>query len=105
MTRRSIIRSVLILVLGCNRAIAQHNSFEEKARFPGSSLKWIHIAEKEFKKRQLDVDKYTVIIVEEDSSVTVILEPPETDGIRGPVGYEVEICKKDSRVIGSYYSR
>ena len=80
------------------------------AEFPGASLKWIHIAEAEFQRKKLDVDKYTISVVEENNSVTVGLSSLDNvPGARGSSGtypgYEVEISKKDLKVLRSNYVR
>jgi hypothetical protein len=80
------------------------------AQLPGSSLKWIHIAEREFERAGLDLDKYKIIVVEEDNSMIVILKGlNEPKVVRGSIGqypgYEVEIGKKDLKVIRSNYVR
>ena len=81
-----------------------------EAELPGSSLKWIHIAEAEFERRKLDLDKYRVFVVEKGDSVVVILTglkvPKNVRGSVGPdPGYEVEISKKDMKVLRSNYAR
>jgi len=80
------------------------------AELPGSSLKWIHIAEGEFERERLDLDKYRVSVVEEDDSVVVILtglnEPKHVRGSVGlDLGYAVEISKKTRKVLQSSYTR
>lgn len=80
------------------------------AELPGASLKWIRIAEVEFDRQKLNLDKYRVSVVEEDDSVIVILtglkEPKNVRGSVGPdPGYEVEISKKDRKVVSSSYVR
>jgi len=80
------------------------------AELPGSSLKWIHIAEGEFERKRLDLDKYRVSVVEEKDSVVVILTGLNVPkGVRGSIGpypgYEVEISKKDMKVLRSNYTR
>ena len=81
-----------------------------EAELPGSTLKWIHIAEGEFDQKNLDLDRYRVSVVEEKNSVVVILsglnEPKNVRGSLGPYpGYEVEISKKDRKVLRSNYVR
>lgn len=80
------------------------------AEFPGASLKWVHIAEAEFQRKKLDVDKYTVSVVEESNSVTVSLSSLDSvPGTRGSSGiysaYTVEISKKDLKILRSNYVR
>ncbi len=81
-----------------------------EAELPGSSLKWIHIAEGEFERKKLDLDRYKVSVVEERDAVVVILsglnEPKNVRGSLGPdPGYEVEISKKDRKILRSNYVR
>jgi hypothetical protein len=80
------------------------------AELPGSALKWIHIAEVEFAREKLDLDKYRISVEEEGDSVFVILtglkQPKNAVGSVGPdPGYEVEISKKDRKVLRSNYVR
>jgi hypothetical protein len=80
------------------------------AELPGSSLKWIHVAEPEFARERLNLDKYRVSVVEEDNSVVVILtglkQPKGVMGSAGPdPGYWVVISKKGMKVLGAYYTR
>jgi len=83
---------------------------EVTAELPGSSLKWIHIAEAEFDRRKLDLDKYRVSVIEERDTVVVILtglkQPRNSIGSLGPdLGYEVEISKRTRKVVRSNYVR
>jgi hypothetical protein len=82
------------------------------AQFPGSVLKWIHIAEKEFAKHHLDESQYVVRVWERQDSVTVLLKNPghendlRTKGDPGPLPeYEVEIDRRTLRVIHANYER
>jgi hypothetical protein len=80
------------------------------ARFPGRALNWIHAAQPQLEKEKLDISKYFVTVVEEDDSVSVILTgsrpSKEVRGDPGPTpGYEVEISKKDLKVVGANYIR
>ncbi len=108
--RKLILISVLLCIgLGWSAAVERH--FVVKAEFPGSSLKWIHVAEAQFKQQGLDVDKYTVCLIYKDDSVVVMLENPGTEGSKsygnpGPLPeYEVEITKADSKIIRANYIR
>src|ERR1700676_1390359 len=90
--------------------LAQSRPLKVVAQFPGSSLKWIHIAEPEFQQKHLELDNYTVTVVEHEDSMDVMLRShdskEETRGSSGTFpGYEVEISKKDMKVVGSNYSR
>lgn len=80
------------------------------AELPGSSLKWIHIAEPEFERQNLDVSKYAVSVVEDDDSVHVTLtNPHRKPGVRGNPGplpeYDVEIRRTDGKVVRQSYIR
>jgi hypothetical protein len=80
------------------------------AELPGSSLKWIHIAEAEFDREKLNLDRYRLSVVEEEDVVVVIVtglkQPKNAIGSVGPdPGYEVEIRKKDRKVLRSNYVR
>jgi hypothetical protein len=101
---------VVIAVLGWGSLRAQSNPPKVMAEFAGASLKWIRAAEPEFQRRKLDLDKYTVSVVEQKDSVTVGLRSP--DAVQGAMGssgsypgYEVEISKKDMKVVRSNYVR
>jgi hypothetical protein len=101
---------VAVLTFVAGGMMAQSRPLKVVAQFPGSSLKWIHIAEAEFQQKQLDLDNYTVTVVEHEESMDVILRShdskEETRGSSGTFpGYEVEISKKDMKVVGSNYSR
>lgn len=101
---------VAISVLGWSSPTAQSNPPKVKAEFPGASLKWVHAAEPEVQRRKLDLDNYTVSVIEEDDSVAVSLTSPDAaKGARGSTGsypgYEVEISKKDMTVVRSNYIR
>jgi len=97
-------------VLGLFVARAQSGPPRELAKFPATALKWILIAEPEFEREKLDVDKYTLTVIEDADSVTVMLigtdNPPGARGSssRYP-GYEVEIRKKDHKMISAHYIR
>lgn len=91
-------------------AVGRTNQSNVVAELPGSSLKWIHIAEGEFAREGLDLNKYQVSVVEEKSSVVVMLtglKPPRAArGSVGPdPGYGVEISKKDHKVLRANYVR
>jgi hypothetical protein len=114
MTIRWILASAIIVIAitTLSAAMAKTSQLRIVAELPGSSLKWIHIAEGEFERKGLDLDKYTVLVVEEKSSVVVILRglnAPRSargKGNEGPdPGYAVEISKKDLKVVRSNYVR
>jgi hypothetical protein len=80
------------------------------AELPGASLKWIQAARPEIEREKLDVNKYFITVTEEDDSVSVSLNnsrlSKETRGNPGPLPeYEVEISKKDMKVIRRNYFR
>jgi hypothetical protein len=85
------------------------------AEFPASSLKWIQIAEPEFRRRQLDVEKYVLSVYDvDDDSVGVLLtewglaKQAETGILGNPgklPGFEVVIGKKDRRIVRANYIR
>ena len=90
--------------------MAQSKSPKLRADFPGSTLKWIHAAEPEFQRRNLDLDKYTVTVAEQDDSVVIALRSLDaTKGARGSAGkfpeYEVEVSKNDMKIIRSNFVR
>jgi hypothetical protein len=103
--------AISALALNANVTHSEPGPLVVLAEFPGSSLKWVHIAEPVFQQKKLEIDKYTVTVVDEGGdSVTVILtELGLPDTVRGSgkkyPGYEVEISKKDGKVLDSYYSR
>jgi hypothetical protein len=101
---------VMISVLGQSTLMAQSGPPTVVAEFSGASLKWIHVAEPEFQRQKLNLDKYIVSVVEERDSVTVDLR--SYDAVRGAMGssgsypgFEVEISKKDMKVVRSNYVR
>lgn len=80
------------------------------AEFAGASLKWIHAAEPEFQQKKLDLDRYTVLVIEQADSVTVLLKSTDSvEGAKGSTGkypsYGVEISKKDMKILSSSYAR
>jgi hypothetical protein len=101
---------VVVSSLGWSALMAQSNAPKVIAEFSGSSLKWVHAAEPEFERKKLDLDKYTVSVVEQNDSVTVALMSSDSvEGARGSTGrypgFAVEISKKDMKVVRSNYIR
>ena len=99
-----------VSVIGWSTAMPQSNPPRVTAEFSGACLKWIHAAEPEFEQKKLDLDRYTISVVEDNDSVTVILKSPDAaEGVRGNTGrypgYEVEIRKKNRKVVRSNYIR
>jgi hypothetical protein len=91
-------------------AMTQTDQLGVDAELPGRSLKWIRIAEREFARQGLDLDKYTVTVFEEDDSVSVILravdQPRNVRGSGGSYpGYEVEINKRTKKIVRANYVR
>jgi len=110
MKRLVCVTVLVVSILGQEELFAQSNPPRVVAEFAGASLKWIHAAEPEFQRRHLSLDKYIVSVVEEDNSVMVTLSPP--DAVKGTFGssgsypsFEVEIRKKDLKVVRSNYVR
>jgi hypothetical protein len=102
--------ALVISILGWREPLAQTNPPRVIAEFTGASLKWIHVAQPEFQRRKLNLDNYTVRVVERDDSVVVSLSAPDAvKGTRGSSGrypaFEVEIDKKDLKVVRSNYVR
>jgi hypothetical protein len=95
---------------GWSIAMPQSSGPTTVAELPGTCLKWIHVAEVEIHRKNLNVDNYIVSVVERDEFVTVILKSVDAhEGSKGSggthVGYEVEIRKRDSKVVRSNYVR
>ena len=104
------VTTVLISILGCRVLMAQSSPPKVIAEFSGASLKWIHAAEPEFQRRNLNLDKYIVSVVEQGDSVTVALTSTDSvEGARGNSGsypgFVVEINKRDLKVVRSNYIR
>jgi len=85
---------------------------EGASQFPGTSLKWVHAAEPEFQKRGLNLDHYTVSVLEHKDTVEVSLRSldastsPEVRGSSGTYpAFAVEISRVDDKVIRAYYVR
>jgi hypothetical protein len=102
--------ALVISIFGWREPLAQSNPPRVIAEFTGASLKWIHVAEAEFQRRMLNLDNYTVRVVERDDSVVVSLSALDAvKGTRGSSGsypaFEVEIDKKDLKVVRSNYVR
>jgi hypothetical protein len=101
---------LMISILGWRESFAQSPAPRVNSEFAGASLKWVHAAESEFRRKNLNLDKYAVSVVEEDDSVMVsLLATDAVKGTRGSSGshpaFEVEISKKDLKVVRSNYVR
>ena len=110
MKRLAFATMVAALIWAVGTSMVQSHRPRVMAEFPGASLKWVHAAEPEFQREKLDLDKYTVSVFEEDNSVTISLSSLNSvPGARGSTGtspgYEVEISKKDLRVLRAHYVR
>jgi hypothetical protein len=109
--RRYLFAMIAVLsIQGWNTAMAQSNPLRVVAEFPGSYMKWIRAAEPEFQRKQLDLDNYNISVVDQESSVVIVLTSSDASkegrGITGThPGYEVEVSKKDQKVVRSNYVR
>ena len=97
-------------VLAFSESGRQSPGTQPKAEFAGSFVKWILAAEPEFRRRDIDLDHYVVLMLEEKDLVIFSLRSLDSvENGRGSSGsfpgFEIEISKEDSRVIRSYYVR
>jgi len=109
MKRRWLMAVGFVFLLGGRLAMSQSNE-PTTTTFPGVYLKWLRIAEVEIRRKNLDADNYVISVVERAETVTVIFRavdaPEGTKGSGGShPGYEVEIKKKDSKIVRSNYVR
>lgn len=109
--KRLLVFAILVgsILIG-SVAMTQTRQLGVDAELPGKSLKWIRIAEQQFRREKLDLDKYTVAVFEEDDYVAVILTsfdaPKQSRGSGGTYpAYEVEISKKTMKIISASYIR
>ena len=91
-------------------AISQSSGPKTVAELPGTSLKWTKAAEVEIHQKKLDLDNSILSVVDQDDLVTVILKSADApEGSKGSggshVGYEIEIRKRDSKIMRSSYLR
>lgn len=108
MRKSLLVMMIVISTQSWCGSIAQSNPEKVVAQLPGSSLKWIEAAEPEFRRRNLDVSNYDVAVVDDPDSVIVALSSPDQpEGAKGSLGkypaYEVEIRKKDMKILRSNY--
>ena len=101
---------IVISTQGWYTSRAQSNPENTVKEFPGTAIKWIEVATPEFRRRNLDLNNYTVSIFDDGDSVFVVLiSLDQPEGARGSAGtypgYEVEISKKDMTVLRSYYAK
>lgn len=109
MTRRWLMVMGFACLFGGHLVMSQTTG-PTTVTLPGVCLKWLHIAEAEMRRKNLDLDNYTVTVVGREETATVIFKSVDaSEGSKGSggshVGYEVEIRKKDSRVLRSNYVR
>jgi hypothetical protein len=102
--------ALAISLVGWRGLSAQSKSPRVMAEITGASLKWILAAEPKFQREKLDLDKYVVSVVEQGDSIIVELRSFDSvKGARGSTGsypgYELEIRKKDVKVVRSNYIR
>jgi len=108
---KQILIAVVAIAISCgNYSMAQANPERVKTEFPGSCLKWIHLAEVEFEHRNLDVNNYIISVFEKSDSVVISLSSPDQpNGARGSTGkypgFEVEIGAKNLKILRSNYIR
>ena len=106
-----MIRFLAIVVLLISSGMVSGGTTQQtdswlRAELPGPSLKWIHIAERVWARKGINVDDFTVKVFEEEDTVTVTLEDPNLPStVRGGGGLNLEISKKAKKVARSYYSR
>jgi hypothetical protein len=110
MKRLALAIMVVASIPGWSALMAQLDPPRVTAEFPGASLKRIHVAEAEFQRQKLDLDKYTVSVAEQSESVIVGLTSLDNvAGARGSTGthpgYVVEISRKDLKIVRSNYIR
>ena len=110
MRKNALFAMAIIVAAAQSCAAQQRPNVGVLAELPGSSLKWIHIAEPEFERQNLDVSKYSVSVVEDGDSVHVTLtNPHRKQGARGNPGplpeYDVEIRRTDLKVVRQSYIR
>lgn len=99
------------------------------AELPGSALKWIQAAEPVFQRQRMNLDHYTITVIDQEHTVVIMLSsvasvgpesqtpqappyppaaqgPPPGRGSAGPLpGYEVELAKGDLSVVRANYVR
>jgi len=110
MKARILALLVVASVFCGSMSMAQSNKFDVITEFPGGYLKWIHIAEPEFKRRNMNLDDYKITVVDKGESIAVfIVSSDAPENCMGSCGshpaYDVEISKKDSKMIRQNYMR
>jgi hypothetical protein len=109
MTRRWLMAMGFAFLFG-GRLVMSQTTGPTTVTLPGAYLKWLHIAETEIRRKNLDADNYVVTVVVREETATVIFKSADApEGAKGSggshAGYEVEIKKKDSKVVRSNYVR
>lgn len=115
MIRRNRQLAVTVLAwLGTPFVVAQAHPSSTTVELSVQGLKWIHVAERQFKVKRIDVSKYRYLCIEDSGesaiitlSSTVCSADPETRGNapgRLP-DFEVEIRKGDLKILEAYYIR
>ena len=106
-----LIIMIEISTQGWYTSMAQSTPENAVKELPGTAIKWIEIAMPEFRRRNLDLNNYTVSIFDDGDFVFVVLTSLDQPkgGAKGSAGtypgYEVEISKKDMTVLRSYYAK
>jgi hypothetical protein len=101
----------IAILSGDSTMLASSNkAIKITATFPGSVLKCIFSAEKELEIKNIDVERYEVLILDTPDTVILILKEPglpkDEKGNSGKLpGYEVEVRKSDYRIIRSNFVR
>ena len=90
--------------------MAQEGRPRTAIRFPGTYLKWLHVAEQKLIEEGLKPDNYMISVIDEDDHLAVIFTsvdaPPGVKGSGGAYpGYTVEVRKADAQIIRSYFLR
>jgi len=89
--------------------MAQQGPVKVVTELPGTALRWIHAAELVFAEQNLNVENYTVGVMEQGDTVTVSLSSNPTPGVRGSTGkfpgYWVTFSKKTGKILKRAYTR
>jgi hypothetical protein len=105
-----VVIGTALLLAGLGALRAQSGPLETRAEFPGSSIKWLRIAEPEFKRHHLNLDNYKVLIDENGDLVDVtLLSNDDKPGWKGSSGshpdFTVEINRNDLKIVRFYYDK
>jgi|SRR5579872_4142103 hypothetical protein len=101
---------IVALISGGSTLMTSSSPPKLTAEFPGACLKWVHIAEPEFRKENLNLDNYTVSVLDLNESVAVMLISTDAPkGAKGSAGshpnYAVEIRRKDLKILSSSFDK